>query len=218
MKNVFILFIALCISTALFSQKDSNSGMINNDDLEDEFDGSYHFDDHQFYITLGPSIPLGNWIETLDPRAGFAVDLGMTYYLKRLNADLDGFGFGIDWNILDLSVNRYNNDVLKGNYVSIGSEIGPLGSINLTDDLNIDIFYHITGALKFVGFRDGIGDGVEADVFFGWKHSVGSNLRFRAMKVSLEADLGKLRLISDDNISDFRTGFNALEIKFGFSI
>lgn len=210
MKKLF--FITLCL------------GMFFHINAQDEdYDESYEFvfDNHQFYAQVGPSIPVGGEWKSIDgARVGFASDLGMAFYLKRLNEKLTPIGVGIDWNFMDLSINRFAVPINSGfnriSYVSIGSELGPFVSYHIADELNFDGFYRVGPAMLFQTRGDGDGD---LNGHVGWKHAVGVSLRYSAMKLSLEADLGRLRQTQNNSGNiNLRKGFHAFEIKFGCSI
>ena len=206
-----LLFIMLCLGMFL---------NVNAQDEDYEEDSEHVFDNHQFYVQAGPSIPVGGeWKAFDDAKVGLALDLGTGFYFKKLNRNLNGFGFGIDWNFFDLSVNRFdatNTGFNRIAFVSVGSELGPLASFHLADDLNLDGFYRVGPTMLFETRDTGGGD---LNGHVGWKHSVGASIRYRAMKLSLEADLGSLREI-DGGVAPvtIRRAFNAFEIKFGCSI
>ncbi|MGB0851403.1 MAG: hypothetical protein ACPGTP_09145 [Bacteroidia bacterium] len=212
MKKLF--FAILCLGVFFHT---------NAQDEDYDEDYEYVFDNHQFYLQVGPSIPTGGeWKSFNRARVGFALDLGTAFYLKRLNRGLNGFGFGIDWNHLDISVNRFDANTAgtgfnRISFVSVGSELGPIASFHIADGLNVDGFYRVGPAMLFQTRSDGNGD---LNGHVGWKHALGASVRYRAMKLSLEADIGKLRETENNSNGQFlrRRGFHAFELKFGFSL
>ncbi len=183
-----------------------------DDDME-ESEYAYVFDNHQIYIMAGATMPFGDWKDLFETKTGFGLDFGTVYYLKRLNENIAPFGLGVDANYIDFSLNRFPWDFNeKASFLSYGLELGPLASYNLVDELNLDLFYRFGSNMNFV---TKLNDNDEINVFVGWKHSVGLNVRYRALKLGLEADLGKLRHANDD--FDTKYGFSAFEIKIGGS-
>ncbi len=176
------------------------------------------FDNNQFYIMGGVSRQVGGHWKYQSGRSGLSIDVGSTYYIKKLNRRLNRIGFGIDVVYLDLNVSLMdskNDETGSLSYFSIGSEMGPLVSYRINDKFSVDAFYRlgmIQGG-KSTSNRENLG----LVGYRGVSQNIGGNLRFRRMKLGLEADLGHLQdrsFLKENNVVNTVAAF---ELKFGFS-
>jgi len=122
----------------------------------------------------------------------FGIQIGNRWYFNP--SDKGGIGLMANW--VDITTAIKNQDNIKRATIDFSlAEIGPIGTIALSDDIAIDGYYNLRPTVVSSLTINETIDGDQTSVYigFGASHAIGAAFRWKALNLGLEYVVGSIK-------------------------